>query len=222
MTKCPFVVTTFKYSLMILQETICFIYLSGEIMGYRSLSEMCTENFDQLVEDGKKIRALCDDNLVDPDDFRALFEIHTVFCYDQNVRDYFEENKDIALKVSDAYINAIEHFSMNPGSEINPESSIEDKFMQASASGVAEAQRMDESGLYENFFVSVLQVSKRLYESDDFRNEMIDRYFAEVLPKFSSYSEDDVEKAFERARARDAETQSSILEQYGVSLDRGE
>ncbi len=185
---------------------------------YRSPAEMIDENFDEILEDGKRIRAICDDNEIDLHDFHALLDVHTTMCYTGGVREFYTGRRDIGLKAISMLAGSIE----SSVEESKPYGDKDIDKLLADNLGRKIAELEKESNLLgkEGFFTGVLEAARKLYASEEYLDSTLDRYFTEILPKMAFYEAEDVERSFADARTRESQASKKILSEYG--LDPGQ
>lgn len=181
---------------------------------YPSHSEMLHENFDELLEDGKKIRAICEDTGIDIREFHALLEVHTVLCYTTDIREFYKQGKDKGIKAAEMLMSSLR----SPGSSYmsQDEKDIDELLADNIGRSIAQIEKENGSTRTEEFFIGVLEATKRLYESDEYLDSTIDKYFSHIMPKMGFYTEDVVEYSFEQARRRDSERDKEILSSFGL------
>ncbi|MFP4117735.1 MAG: hypothetical protein ACLFTR_02320 [Candidatus Woesearchaeota archaeon] len=182
---------------------------------YDTPAEMIDENFDEILEDGKRIRAICDDNDIDIHDFHALLDVHTTMCYTGGVREFYTKRRDIGLKAISMLSESIQALS-GDNQNTYDDRDFDKAFADNIGGRIAELQKQSRKARSENFFTGVLEATRQLYESEDFLDRTLDKYFTQILPKMGFYTDEGVERSFEKARERDAQTDKEILSAYGL------
>ncbi|MFW6230625.1 MAG: hypothetical protein ACOC32_01230 [Nanoarchaeota archaeon] len=180
-----------------------------------------TQNHDALIAEGMKIRAICDDLGKDITEHMALLEIHTVFTYDTDIRGFFREHKEIALKALDYLLAGLE------GREHDPAYSEQQGAIESVVPGyMAQLRKLDAEAStisrLESLAEDVFATSRKLYADESFLDGHIGTYFSAILPRMDFYDEEQVEYSFERVREKESESQRSLLEQYGIKPEQAE
>ncbi len=172
--------------------------------------DFLNENYDDLVQDGIRIRAVCDDLELDYEDFRAVYEIHTVFAYNPNVRKFFSSNRTAALKALDYLISAVDGSVSNSDIHENVEEivpGLSEKLLECET-------YMNSFSSVESFAKTNFEVSKKLYSDDSYLENSLELYLSKVMPVMSSYDEYKIECAFDNAKEREYKKQKEIFDTF--------
>lgn len=173
-------------------------------------AEFLSENYDDLVQDGIRIRAVSDDLQLDYEDFRAVYEIHTVFAYYPNIREFFTSNRNSALKALDYLISAVDGSVSNDGIH-----QIAEEIVPGLADKLLECENYINSfSSIESFAHTNFSVSKRLYEDEAFLEKSIELYLSKIMPVMTSYDEYKIECAFDNAKEREYKKQMEIFDAF--------
>lgn len=178
-------------------------------------NEFLSDYFDSLVEDGIRIRAVCDDLEMSYEQFRAIFEIHTVFSYNPQVESFFRENRDSALVALDYLISSVDLSKSSLDSRFKEIDDAVNYLTPDFSETIRECERYINSfHNIDSFIQTNFNISKRLYEDEKFLQTSLELYLSKVMPIMASYDEYKVECAFDSAKEREYKKQKEILDNF--------
>jgi hypothetical protein len=172
--------------------------------------------FERYFDDAMRIYAICGDEALSDDEARLLTYMHAKGCESGKGVDYFadpSEYDDTALEIMIGETILTEQ-AVTPAGDVV---TIADPFTATIGERIRSLdESLKEEHGFENRFCGELHRRMRLYRDPEFRTRMMDVYKEKIAPKIFGYSQEKLQGAFERYRAKRVDDEREI----GRMLDR--